>query len=194
MRTPAGRGQLVYLPYTFCACRLPSSPRWCAVPELRVSSEGVILLATADLTPPPGCHKAMLGVSDEVPAFSAALDWRERVIAGPDGGCPSARFNADGLDHAALIERLRALHEAAPGCGHARLVYASKLPWSMIAGPLSALSGAFGDMRLGTSRTEDLGPLSTEADCGDPLPVSSLAAASERRAGLGGRPGCAARP
>ena len=31
VRTPAGRGQLVYLPYTFCACRLPSSPRWCRV-------------------------------------------------------------------------------------------------------------------------------------------------------------------
>ncbi len=189
--TATGRGQLVLLPYMFCACPMPKLKAWCAVPELYITSVGVTLHAEADLIPPPGCHKTIPALGQDVPPFNAAVDWRTRAIAGPDGQCPSAQVGPRGVDAAALTQRIQALHGAGPGCGHGILWHDRDTRWSEVAGPLSVLAGEFGDIRLTISIPNEARLKELAAACGSPMPVSALSSERTRSPRPAGRPGCA---
>lgn len=170
--TENGVGHFQIRPYTFCACALPG-PSWCAVPILRIGPGGVTLIAHPDLTPPPGCHKGLPARGEPWPQFAAAIDWRERVIAGPQGGCPSAQVGEGGLDTAALARRLAALHQAAPGCARASVDVDPETPWSVAAPALAALYAEFGEVRTFLSPLHDDDPLPAGA-CKQALPVEAL--------------------
>ncbi len=194
--TERGVGHLNLRPYTFCACPMPADPSWCAAPTLRIERSGVTLIATPDLTPPPGCHKAIPRMGQSRPAFAAAVDWRNKAIAGPQGGCPSAQVGDTGLDVVALSDRLRALHAAAPGCGWASMAIDDEAPWSIVAPAMAALFAEFGELRVSFSGHDDPASPVRVRECQQPLPVTALSpglapspeiAAPPARFG---RPGC----
>ncbi len=172
--TEAGIGQFRIRPYTFCACPAPEAMTWCAVPELRIDAGGVTLVPSADLTPPEGCHKAIRSMGQEEPGFTAAIDWRRRVIAGPEGGCPSAQATAGRLDVAALARRLRAIHEVAPGCQWASVEVDEAAPWSIVAPAMAALYAEYGEVRTFFHPLVEASRLPAYA-CADALPVAALA-------------------
>lgn len=187
--TDTGLGHLTFLPYTFCACPLPPTPSWCAAPELSIAPGGVTVVATPDLTPPIGCHKA-IGTGDAPdPPFRAEVDWRGRVIAGPEGGCPSAQVRAGGLDVAALASRLAAVRRAAPGCGWAAVEGRTDVPWSVVAPAMAALYAEFGRVRVFFGFRDDLAPPSA-GSCANALPLSSLTPQAEASPLRLGRRGC----
>jgi hypothetical protein len=171
--TEIGVGQFKMRPYTYCGCELPPVPSWCAVPIVRIGLGGVTLGAHPDLTPPPGCHRAFPRGGERRPEFKAAVDWRERVIAGPQGGCPSAQVGQGGLDTGALARRLAAMHQAAPGCARASVDVDPEAPWSIVAPTLAALYTEFGEVRtfLDLLDEEDLLPAGA---CKQALPVEAL--------------------
>ena len=176
--TETGVGQFKIRPYTYCGCELPPEPSWCAVPIVRIGLGGVTLGAHPDLTPPPGCHKAFPKMGEPYPEFKAAVDWRERVIAGPQGGCPSAQVGEGGLDVGALARRLAAIHQAAPGCARASVDVDPEAPWSVVAPALAALYTEFGEVRtfLGLLHEDDLLPAGA---CAQALPVEALRSAPQ---------------
>lgn len=190
VQSPAGRRLVPLLPYTFCACRMPEGTTWCAAPQLRIDGAGVTLVGAADLTPPPGCHKTIPGVGQERPPFAEAIEWRERVIAGPGGGCPTALIDGRGVDGQALRERLRALQRAAPGCGWAALAVDGAVPWARVAEVLAAVHDTFGALRI-TFREPTPTP---ENECARALTIDALRPASEASAPLARRPGCREEP
>ncbi|MEZ4450477.1 MAG: hypothetical protein R3B09_13440 [Nannocystaceae bacterium] len=186
--TPSGVGHWNLRPYTFCACPLPPAPSWCASPSLTIREGGVELVAEADMTPPPGCHKAIRSMGQEEPPFAAALDWRDRALAGPGGGCPTAPIDRGGVDVDALARGLRALHSAIPSCERGSLALDGATPWS-IAGPaLAALFAEYGEVRISfldpETATRYAGP-----GCASPLAIDALAPRPPSTP-LAGRPGC----
>jgi hypothetical protein len=174
------------LPYAFCACPMPEGTTWCAAPSLRIDEAGVTLLATPDLRPPPGCHKTIPRVGQERPPFAAAIDWRNRVIAGPEGGCPSATIDRRRVDRDALRERLVALHDAAPGCGWAEVAVDGQIPWARVAEVLAALHETFGVLRISF---RDPTP-TPDRECARALTIDALRPASATGSPLARRPGC----
>ncbi len=181
------------LPYTFCACPMPPGVTWCAVPLLRIARSGVVLRAAPDLTPRPGCHKAIPYMGETQPPFVAPVDWRDRVIAGPDGGCPTAPVGDAGLDVDALARRLAAVHTAAPGCGWTALDIDAEVPWSIVAASLATEQAELGELRVMLGVNEE--PPEHDRRCEDALAPEALVPASPKPTNLGGRlfarPGCA---
>lgn len=187
--TDDGVGHFNVRPYTFCGCLLPPTPSWCAVPELKIGPGGVTLVAVPDLTPPIGCHKALRAYGQPEVPFEAAVDWRDRVIAGPDGGCPSAQVGAGGLDVAALARRLAAVRRVAPGCAWTSVEVVRDVPWSVVAPALAAVYAEFGEVRTLFDVGDDAS-LSAGA-CARALPLAELTPAPTGPAPLLlGRRGC----
>lgn len=171
--TATGVGHFTVRPYTWCACGLPPNPSWCAAPDLWLGPGGVTLVAVPDLTPPIGCHKAIRSMGEPEPTFSAEVDWRDRVIAGPDGGCPSAQIGEGGLDVAALSRRLAAVRRAAPGCGWASVGGDPDTAWGAVAPALAALYAEFGEVPTLFNFYDDPTPLHAGA-CKNALPLAEL--------------------
>lgn len=183
----AGVGHWTIRPYTFCACPPPPVRSWCASPSLTIFADGVDLRAEADLTPPPGCHKTLKRYGEEAPPITAAERWRDRTIAGPGGGCPSAAIDAHGVDVEALRARLRALHRAAPSCGRARAAIPDATPWSTTAAVLAAVYAEYGEVpTILLTAGEEVPPASR---CGDALSIEDLAPGAPSSP-LIGRRGC----
>lgn len=187
VNSPAGVGHWTLRPYTFCACLPPPVRSWCASPSVTIFADGVDLHAEADLTPPPGCHKALKRHGEVDPPVTGAEYWRDRTIAGPAGGCPSAAIDERGLDLEALRARLRALHQAAPSCGRASVAIPDQTPWSTSAAVLAAIYAEYGEVP--TSFLPERDAVSRAARCGDALSIEALAP-GQASSPLIGRRGC----